>query len=183
MKERIISVFGSSGAQRGSDAYQIALDVGSQLARSKFIVCNGGYGGTMEASARGAKQAGGKTIGITASVFLSTLNQWIDQEIKVNSHSERMVELLTIADGYVVIRGGTGTLLEFSAAWEFNNKKIVRNKPLVFVGNFWKEVVDKIQQALSSEGQEAAPAWLHFSHDAEEATQFLIEYFSSNNNS
>ncbi len=52
----VITVFGSSRPQPGSQAYETAQALGAALAKSGFVVANGGYGGTMEATARGARR-------------------------------------------------------------------------------------------------------------------------------
>ena len=60
--EKIITVFGSSRTKKGGGPYKEAYQLGKLLAEAGFVVCNGGYGGLMDASARGAKEAGGKTV-------------------------------------------------------------------------------------------------------------------------
>ena len=60
-----VTVFGSSRPKPATPDYETAYALGSELARAGFVVCNGAYGGTMEASARGAKAAGGSTVGVT----------------------------------------------------------------------------------------------------------------------
>ena len=51
----VITIFGSSRPVKGDEEYQLAYEVGKQLSLAGFTVCNGGFGGIMEASARGAK--------------------------------------------------------------------------------------------------------------------------------
>ncbi|MCK4850323.1 MAG: hypothetical protein KAT11_03175, partial [Phycisphaerae bacterium] len=66
---RIITVFGSYEPKTGSAEYEQAYQVGYELAKAGFVVANGGYAGTMEASAKGAKEAGGETIGVSCRAF------------------------------------------------------------------------------------------------------------------
>jgi uncharacterized protein (TIGR00725 family) len=78
-KERIITVFGSSRPREGSADYEEARVLGRSLAEHGLAVCSGGYAGVMEAVSRGAKEAGGKTYGVTAEFFSSAkVNAWID---------------------------------------------------------------------------------------------------------
>ncbi len=72
----IITAFGSSRPQPGSQAYETAQALGAALAKSGFVVANGGYGGTMEATARGAREAGGTTIGVTAEPQRPAERRW-----------------------------------------------------------------------------------------------------------
>jgi hypothetical protein len=67
VKAKIVTVFGSSAPQPLSPAYRDAYELGRGIAAAGWILCNGGYGGTMEAAAKGAVEAGGHTIGVTCS--------------------------------------------------------------------------------------------------------------------
>src|ERR1043165_3037345 len=64
-----VCLFGSYTPKHGERLYQVAYEIGHALAKAGYVVANGGYDGTMEASHRGAKEAGGRTIGITCSIF------------------------------------------------------------------------------------------------------------------
>jgi len=150
--DKVISVFGSSRPLEGTLEYELAFEIGRQLAMAGFTVCNGGYGGTMEASARGAKDAGGLTIGVTVDAFSRVANRWIDKEIHAKSLAERIAFLVDSADGYVVLKGGTGTLLELAYVWEFINKRLIEEKPIVVVGEFWNGVVATFREELMWEG-------------------------------
>lgn len=150
---RIVSVFGSARAQKDSPEYKQAYQLGIELAAVGFAVCNGGYGGTMEASARGAKDAGGSTVGVTCLAFHGrTANSWIDENIPTNSLMERLQKLVTLGDAYVVLKGGTGTLLELAAVWEMMNKSLIAPKPLIVLGDFWNDVVKTVRDELRDEG-------------------------------
>jgi uncharacterized protein (TIGR00725 family) len=150
--KKVITVFGSSRPRDGDPEYLEALEVGRALAREGFSVCNGGYGGIMEASARGAKESGGETIGITVESFARTANRWIDRELRKATLPERIAVLVDSADGYVVLKGGTGTLLELAYVWEFINKKFIPEKPIIIVGDFWTRVVETLKDELLWEG-------------------------------
>ena len=69
MSGKIITVFGSSRPRAGEADYEEARLLGRALARRGFAVCSGGYGGVMEAVSRGAKEAGGRTLAMTATIF------------------------------------------------------------------------------------------------------------------
>ncbi|MGD0339982.1 MAG: LOG family protein [Bacteroidota bacterium] len=150
----IISIFGSSRPAEDTAQYTIAYEIGRALAKAGYIVCNGGYGGTMQASACGAKEAGGETIGIVTQYFSRIPNKWIDTVIEVPTMIDRLMELVKRADGYVVLEGGTGTLLEFAYVWELINKGVIQQKPIVVVGNFWDRVVETLKTELIFEGLE-----------------------------
>ncbi len=143
----VITVFGSSRPQPGSDAYETAQALGAALAKSGFVVANGGYGGTMEATARGARAAGGKTIGVTADSLGSTANQWIEVQLRVQNWQARLFKLIELGAGYVALPGSTGTLVELSVVWEWINKRFIDSRPLVILGDYWLPVVNAIPKA------------------------------------
>ncbi len=148
-----VSIFGSSRPVRGDPEYAVAQDTGKQLALAGFTVCNGGYGGIMEASARGAKEAGGDTVGVICSAFPGrSPNAWLDEVIIEDSLISRLMKLMALGDAYVILKGGTGTLLELAAVWEFMNKGLMLERPIVLVGDFWTGVVETLKEELEWEG-------------------------------
>lgn len=171
--KKVVSIFGSSRPREGDPEYAQARDVGRALAREGYIVCNGGYGGIMEASARGAKESGGETIGVTVDAFIRTPNRWIDREIRMPTLAERIAILVNTADGYVILKGGTGTLLELAYVWEFINKKFIDEKPIVIVGDFWTRVVDTLKDELLWEGLGDCTKFVRRVDSPEECAAFL----------
>ena len=162
MKEvkRIVTVFGSGFPKPYDLNYQEAYELGKLLAQEGFTICNGGYGGIMEASARGAKEAGGKTIGILTEMFSKTPNPFIDEAILMKTLNERLMKLIELGDVYVVLRGGTGTLVELATVWEYLNKQIITEKPVVFIGKFWEPVINLINKDLLNEGRKESARYI-----------------------
>ncbi len=169
----IITVFGSARPVEGDESYVEAYAIGKALASAGFVVCNGGYAGTMEASARGAKESGGKTIGVVSEFFSAESNRWIDKKIVVKSLVDRLMELISLADGYVVLKGGTGTLLEFASVWEFMNKSVIEEKPIIVFGNFWDGVIQTLNEELLFEGKGSCTKYISVSSSAEETVNAL----------
>jgi uncharacterized protein (TIGR00725 family) len=146
--QRVVSVFGSNDGREGDSAYETARSVGRKLAESGYAVANGGYGGTMEASARGAKEGGGRTIGVTCSVWRSAANAYIDETVVTESLMKRLARLLELGrSGYVVLPGATGTLVELAVSWEHMCKGLVVHRLLVCVGDFWRSLVKMMARA------------------------------------
>ena len=146
MSETTISVFGTSRAKPGDALFALAERLGRELAQAGFVVANGGYGGTMLAGAKGAAEAGGTIIGVTCSAFKNSVaNEHVTRTVVTESLDERLDTLVKLGDGYVVLPGGTGTLLELAAVWELKNKKFLdRGKPIVLLDEFWQPLVDLI---------------------------------------
>ena len=146
-KEIIVTVFGSSRPREGDADYEEARILGRALAKHGFSVCSGGYGGVMEAVSRGAKEAGGKTVGVTADFFKAAkLNPWIDVEVRMKTWEERLFELIRRADGFVACKGGTGTLVELAVVWEMMNKSVMAGKPFAVLGDFWQPILDRVRE-------------------------------------
>lgn len=141
----VVAVFGSNAVESGGEGDATAEAVGRRLAELGYAVANGGYGGTMEAGSRGAAEAGGHVIGVTCSLWRSKPNRYVREVIETSELSERVRMLAKIATGgYVVLPGGTGTLLELAWVWEEMAKKFMNPRPIVCVGEFWRPVVDVI---------------------------------------
>ncbi|MCE5249531.1 LOG family protein [bacterium] len=152
--EKKIAVFGSSRPQPGSLRYEEARAVGYYLGQAGYTVVTGGYRGVMEAASLGAKKAGGKTIGVTTAFFESINarpNDYVDTEIKTPTYADRLLKLTDISDGYVIMRGGSGTLTELFFAWELEKNKSIPPRPLVLFGDHWKKIIDFLACELPDE--------------------------------
>jgi uncharacterized protein (TIGR00730 family) len=138
-----ITVFGSSAVAPGTPEYEQAKALGSAIAAEGWTLCNGGYGGTMAGAAEGARQAGGHVVGVTCSILRrSAPNGFIDEEVVTDNLLNRMNALVERGDAYVVLPGGTGTMLELAYVWELVNKGLGDHKPIILLGDFWRGAID-----------------------------------------
>src|SRR3954447_22588286 len=107
-----ITIFGGSRVEPGSAEYVAAEQLGRALAERGFSVATGGYNGVMEAVSRGAREAGGRVIGVTVDViaqnFSRSPNAYVDEEIRTAALLERIDKLVEVGSGYVVLPGGSG---------------------------------------------------------------------------
>jgi uncharacterized protein (TIGR00725 family) len=175
-RARVITVFGSSRPCEGDSHYALARELGESLAKRGFVVCSGGYGGVMEAASRGAKEAGGKTLAVTAEFFRARANPWVDEEVRVKTWQQRLFELIQRGSGYVACRGGTGTLVELAVVWEMLNKRVMRGKPFVALGDFWEPIIERIREVelgYDSPWGEGADRIVHISVRPAEAAEYL----------
>ena len=172
MNQKKIAVFGSGIIKEGSRQFKIAYETGFLLAKAGFTVVNGGYKGSMLASAEGAKEVGGRTIGVTTDDFGSTRNQFIDQEIRKKTWQERLHHLIALGDGYLVLDGGTGTLSEFAVVLEMRNKKF-HHKPMVVLGHHMQSVV----HVLKRNPEISIPKDLFLTRTPKIAVERLVSYF------
>jgi uncharacterized protein (TIGR00730 family) len=146
VKPPIVTVFGSSKPPPLSPEYETAHQLGYAIASAGWILCNGGYGGTMEAAAKGAVEAGGHTIGVTCRAFgRSGPNPYIQQEIQTFYLLVRLDTLVRLGKAYMLLPGGTGTLLELALVWELLSKRLLRRKaPIILLGDHWQPVVETV---------------------------------------
>lgn len=170
MDEIVVSVFGTGRARAGEPAYILGEQLGRALAQAGFVIANGGYRGTMHAVAKGAASVGGAVIGVTCSAFKSSVaNEYVTRTIVACTLDERLQKLVELGQGYVVLPGGTGTLLELATVWELKNKGFLdRAKPIVLAGEFWRPLV-----ALMAQDDPACAKHVAFAANAEQATDLL----------
>ena len=141
----VVTVFGSGHMEENFSEYQKAVALGRYLAESGYEICNGGYGGIMEASARGAKQVGGKTLGIINQQAPLHPNRWIDKVRVEKNWRDRLFCLIDTGDSYVFFDGGTGTLTELFTVWEMTNRKILA-KPILIYGAYMAHLIKRLRR-------------------------------------
>lgn len=150
-----ITVFGSSRVEPGSDDYAAARALGDGLAACGFEVVTGGYNGVMEAVSRGAKERGGRVVGVTvdvvANAFERVPNVFLDQEVRTAALLERIDKLIELGSAYVVLPGGAGTLAELGVVWNLAMLGALHGKPLVVVGAGWHRVLRTIVEELHAD--------------------------------
>jgi uncharacterized protein (TIGR00730 family) len=176
--EMIVTVFGSSRPREGEADYEEARALGRTLAENGFAVCSGGYGGVMAGVSRGAKEAGGKTYGVTAEFFSAKANPWIDVEVRLTTWQERLFELIRLASGFVACKGGTGTLVELAVVWEMLNKSVMTAKPFVALGDFWHPIIERVREvetAHQAPWGEANGRLVHVAATPEDVARHLSE--------
>jgi len=174
--EKIVTVFGSSRVQKNGKSYKEAYQLGKLLAEAGFVVCNGGYRGSMEASAMGAKEAGGRTVGITTEAFKgASPNPWIDIESHAESYVQRLLILTSVADAFIVLRGGIGTLGEMALVWSLADVG-ESQKPVILMGDTWQKVIDDISKNLMVRDRDIEV--LNMVETPEEAVEFLNAFWS-----
>lgn len=121
-----ISVAGASD-RVPAELERLAAEVGRLLAERGAVLVCGGLGGVMEAAARGARQAGGTTIGILPGESPAEANPWIEHAVATGSGHARNLAVAASGDALIAVGGGWGTASEIALA-----RKLGR--PVVVVG-------------------------------------------------
>jgi len=169
--ERIVTIFGGSKCQESDPEYGQARRVGQLLAQSGFTICTGGYLGVMEAASRGARESGGRVLGIVMNQFKSEPNRYLTDKVATPHFYERLQRLITRSVGFIAIRGGMGTVTELSLVWNKIQTKVIGPRPLVLLGDCWLPVVEQWQKSLAVSDSDVAV--LDFAGTPEEAVDIV----------
>ena len=172
-EDRIVTIFGGSKCGHDCDEYLEARELGRRLAEAGFTICTGGYLGVMEAASRGAREAGGRVFGIVMNQFKSEPNRYLTDKVATNHFYERLQNLITRSVGFVAFRGGMGTVTEISLVWNKLQTRVLEKRPIVLVGDCWRDVVDAWKKHLVVSDDDIA--LLDFAHNAEDAANIIIE--------
>ena len=145
-----ITVFGSARFGEDHPAYKLARRVGDAIARMGFTVMTGGGPGIMEAANRGAKDAGGRSVGCNIELpFEQRENPWLDRWVVIKYFFVRKVLLMKYSYGCVIMPGGFGTLDEMFEALTLIQTHKIRNFPVVVMGSeYWAEMKQCVDRML-----------------------------------
>ena len=145
-----VTVFGSARFVADQPYYQLAREVGALLARAGFTVMTGGGPGIMEAANRGAKEAGGYTVGCNIELPKEQLpNPYLDRWVTFRHFYVRKLMLVKYSYAFIALPGGFGTLDEiFETATLIQTGKI-QQFPLVLMGKeYWNPFLDFLRERL-----------------------------------
>lgn len=173
---KTITVFGSSKPLAGEEEYEIAYHLGKKLGSNGFTVCSGGYQGIMDAVSKGAVESGSNAIGVTVDLFNAIPSIHLTKEIECHTLFERIQKLVELGDAYIILTGGTGTLLELSVVWEMVNKNLIERKPIVCHGEMWTPIIEVIYKRMQFESREAGT--VQWFKEIDMCTKYLMEALS-----
>lgn len=139
-----VTVFGSARIPRDDPNYDLARKMGAAIARLGFTVMTGGGPGIMEAANRGAKEAGGRSVGCTIELpSEQPSNAYLDRCVRLHYFFVRKALLVKYSYAFVVMPGGAGTLDELFEALTLIQTAKIKNFPIVIMGtDYWKELID-----------------------------------------
>ena len=139
-----VTVFGSARTTEGQPAYEVAREMGGELAKMGFSVMTGGGGGIMEAANRGAKEAGGTSIGCNILLPMEQRpNPYLDIMINFKYFFVRKLMLLKYSYAFVVLPGGAGTMDELFETLTLIQTKKIYNFPIILLGkDYFKPLMD-----------------------------------------
>jgi uncharacterized protein (TIGR00725 family) len=174
---RTVAVFGACHAPEGSTRYAFAYELGQQLGQAGIEVLNGGYDGTMEASSRGARENGVRTIGITCPSVVKTFrgpvapNPYLEIALPTPNLTARINAMMQLSGGYVALDGGTGTLAELAIIWEYVSKGLIAPRPIVLASPSWTCLTEPLRNYRQS-----STTYVHSADTPEQVVAILQEH-------
>jgi uncharacterized protein (TIGR00730 family) len=149
-----VTVFGSARVARDSPLYAQARELGRQLADAGFAVITGGGPGLMEAANRGARDAGGVSVGFNIELpHEQSPNPYLDLGVTFRHFYARKTMLVKAAEGLVLCPGGFGTLDELFESLVLIQTGKIFHFPVVLLGHdHWRGLIDWWGERLLAEG-------------------------------
>lgn len=142
-----IVVLGSSKAICTKEAYNMAFEIGQELAKAGALTLTGGGHGVMEAALKGAKKEGGKTLAIVPWEDLKIVNSYADTVIATGIGWSRNSININSADGCIVVHGGAGTLNEATYAYMMSKPTVT----LTTSGGVAQEIANRFFDSRKTE--------------------------------
>lgn len=135
-----VTVFGSARFSEDHKIYALGREVGAAITRLGFTVMTGGGPGVMEAANRGAREAGGRSVGCNIALAHEQFpNPYLDRYVICHYFFVRKVLLFKYSYAFVVLPGGLGTLDELTEALTLIQTKKIRQFPVVLMGvEYWQ---------------------------------------------
>jgi uncharacterized protein (TIGR00725 family) len=171
-QEKIITIFGGSKCGEDCEEYRQARRVGELIAEAGLTICTGGYLGVMEAASRGARERGGRVLGIVMNQFKAEPNRYLTDKVATAHFYERLQNLIMRSVGFIALRGGMGTVTEVSLVWNKLQTRVIERRPLVLLGDCWRPVVEAWQKYLVV--SDADVSLLTFAETPEEAVGAVL---------
>ena len=149
------SFFGSARTPPDDPEYLLARETARLVGESGLAVITGGGPGVMEASNRGAKDAGALSIGLNIELpFEQGGNGYCDIALEFHYFFARKIMFVRYASGFVVFPGGYGTMDELFEALTLIQTGKITEFPVVLVGTgYWRGLVDWLGERMLAEGK------------------------------
>lgn len=179
-----VSIFGSARTKTDHAFFALAEEIAYKLTKEGYGIITGGGPGIMEAANKGARTAGGKSVGLNIELpFEQYANPYIDPDklITFDYFFSRKLMFIKYAQGFVVLPGGFGTLDELFEALTLIQTKKIGKFPIVLAGKaYWSGLIDWIKDRLIEEGMIDPKDMNLFkvTETADEAVAHINEFYS-----
>ncbi len=149
-----VAIFGSARIHEDHPHYKMARELAVRLSKSGFSIISGGGPGIMEAANRGAKDAGGRAIGLNIELPMEQApNPYQDLSIHFRYFFVRKFMFVKFSQAFVIFPGGFGTLDELFEALTLIQTDKIADFPVVMVGTrYWRGLIHFIKNTMVKEG-------------------------------
>lgn len=160
------TIFGSSRCHFGDEVYMQAEELGARLAKEGFAVVTGGGEGVMGAANKGAKEAGGESVGLNIKLPMEQqANSHTTDGMEFNYFFTRKVMLAYASEVYIFFPGGFGTLDELFEIMTLVQTKKIKPIPVILVGReYWEPLVSWFEEMLCVKHQAISPEDMEIFH-------------------
>ena len=173
-----VTVFGSARIDEGDPEYAEAREVGRLLAEAGFAVVTGGGPGVMEAANRGARDAGGLSVGFNIELPHEQFsNRYLDISLTFKHFYARKTMFVKAAEGFVIFPGGFGTLDElFESLTLIQTGKVLHFPVVLFESAYWAPLLEWIESHALAQGMVSSGdlELLHLTDDPEDAVATIV---------
>jgi uncharacterized protein (TIGR00730 family) len=172
-----VTVFGSARFADGHPYYALTRDLGARLARLGFTVMTGGGPGLMEAANRGAREAGGRSVGCNIELPQEQQpNAYMDRSVTSRHFFVRKVLLFKYSYAFVAMPGGIGTIDELFEALTLIQTHKIKQFPIVLIGSeYWRPLTSLLERMAIDGAIATADLRLLFVTDSIEAAAEYLE--------
>lgn len=178
-----ISIFGSARLQPGNMYYEMAVKTAEMISENGFGVITGGGPGIMEAANKGARNKGGKSVGLGIELPMEQgVNEYVHPQYEINFKYffVRKVMFVKYAQGFIVFPGGFGTLDELFETLTLVQTQKIKKIPIVLIGkSYWEGLISWIKerllenQLINSEDLDL----FYLTDDHEEAVKHVCDFY------
>lgn len=181
-----VSIFGSARAKRGSKYYRLAEEAGSRITKEGYTVITGAGPGIMEAANKGARAAGGASIGLNIDVpMVQKPNRYITTLIDFRYFFCRKVMFVKYSKAFVVMPGGFGTLDELFEALTLTQTKRIIPFPIIMVGKeYWSGLLEWVKKSMLGDGciSDSDLKLFHLVDTTEEVISIIRKFYNPKKN-
>lgn len=183
-----VSIFGSARTKPENKYYKLGVEIARKLSQEGFGIISGGGPGVMEAANKGAKEAGGKSVGLCINLPMEQAsNPYIDADklFDFRYFFVRKVMFMKYAQGFVVLPGGFGTMDEVFEALTLIQTEKINKFPVVLVGKaYWEGLLKWIKEVMLAEEQNINPEDIDLMpvvDTADEVVQYINKFYLESN--
>ena len=143
-----VTIFGSARFGEDSPYYQLTRKLSGEIAKLGITIMTGGGPGIMEAANRGAREAGGKSVGCNIILPMEQApNPYLDKWVNIRYFFVRKTLLIKYSYVFVIMPGGFGTLDELFEAMTLIQTRTIKDFPvIIFCKDYHKDLLEHIEQ-------------------------------------